>query len=166
VAVTRCTCRLVEGNCDKPLEVCLQVGKAAAYTIDRGSGREITKEEAMDILRLSEEAGLVHVTMNKAGESHFICNCCEDCCMSFTLLISDGFNLCDPSRYRPEVDAELCNGCEDCLPRCYFDALAMQDGIAVIDAEKCMGCGLCTVVCPAEAMSMAEVRDVDFIPSA
>ncbi len=167
VAVTNCTCRLIAHKCDKPVEVCLQIGKAAAYTIDRGSGRSVTKEEARKILRLSEEAGLVHVTMNRAGDSHFICNCCDDCCMSFTLLISDAVNLCDPSRFAAQVDSEACTGCALCEERCYFGALSMgNEGTVQILAEKCMGCGLCQVACPEKAIAMVQVREEEFIPQA
>ncbi len=167
VAVTKCTCRLIAHKCDKPVEVCLQIGKAAAYTADRGSGREISKEEAREILRLSEEAGLVHVTMNRAGDSHFICNCCDDCCMSFTQLISDAVNLCDPSRFAAEVALEDCTGCGLCEERCYFGALSLaEDGTATILAEKCMGCGLCQVACPEKAIAMVQVREEEFIPQA
>jgi Pyruvate/2-oxoacid:ferredoxin oxidoreductase delta subunit len=168
VAVTRCTCRTIAGKCGKPVDVCLQVGKAADYTVERGSGREIDKQEALDIIRQCEEAGLVHVTMNRAGESHFICNCCDDCCQSFTLLIRDGLNLCDPSRFAAVVDADACSGCGSCLERCYFGALSLveKDGQEVlsIDPDRCMGCGLCTLVCPEDALSMQVVRDAGFVP--
>lgn len=167
VAVTKCTCRLIEGNCDKPLEVCLQVGKAAEYTIERGSGREVSVEEALEIVRECEEAGLVHVTMNRATDSHFICNCCDDCCMSFTL-ISKGINLCDPSRFQARVDPERCSGCGTCLERCFFGALSLvgEEGseVSQVDPERCMGCGLCMVTCPEEAISLELVREEDFIP--
>src|SRR3990172_9990703 len=66
VAVTKCTCRLTMKGCDAPVDVCLQIGKGADYTVERGSGREITKAEALEILLQAEKAGLVHVTMNKA----------------------------------------------------------------------------------------------------
>ncbi len=167
-AVTNCTCRTIAHKCDKPIEVCLQIGKGAEYTIERGSGRELTREEAMDILRISEEAGLVHVVMNKSEETHFICNCCDDCCQAFTLLISDGLNICDPSRFTAVVDADACTGCGACLERCYFGALCMaetEDGeVLVINSDKCMGCGLCSVVCPEDAITMLETREADFIP--
>lgn len=167
-AVTNCTCRTIAHKCDKPIGVCLQIGKGAEYTIDRGSGRELTRDEAMDIIRQSEEAGLVHVIMNKSEETHFICNCCDDCCQSFTLLISDGLNLCDPSRFLAEVDVDACSGCGDCLKRCYFGAMCLaetEDGsVVTIDPDKCMGCGLCAVACPEEALSMLQVRDAEFIP--
>ncbi|MDY6795831.1 MAG: 4Fe-4S binding protein [Actinomycetota bacterium] len=171
VAVANCTCRLVDGKCGKPLEVCLQVGKAAVYTIERGSGREVSKEEAMDIIRKSEEAGLVHVTMNRTDDYHYICNCCDDCCVAFGLMIKDRgrFNICDPSRFVAVVIEEKCNGCGTCLDRCFFDALELveKDGeeVSNVDRELCMGCGLCQVTCPEEAISMHEARSPDFIPS-
>jgi ferredoxin len=168
IAVTRCTCRTIERKCNNPIEVCLQVGRAADYTIERGSGREISKEEAMEIIRQCEEAGLVHVTMNRAEDSHFICNCCDDCCMSFKLALSEGLTLCDPSRFLCVIDKDLCNGCAICIDRCHFQALSVRDEdggeIAVVDANKCMGCGLCMIKCPENAISMQEIREADFIP--
>jgi ferredoxin len=168
VAVTKCTCRLIEGNCDKPVEVCLQVGKGADYAIERGSGREIDMEEALRILRSCEEAGLVHVTMNRASDSHIICNCCGDCCMTFTL-ISKGISLCDPSRFLALVDPGECSGCGTCLERCLFGAISMveHDDVEVssVDAAKCMGCGLCQITCPEGAISLKAVREENFIPS-
>ena len=167
IAVVNCTCRLTARKCDRPVEICLQVGKAGEYTIDRGTGREIDKEEALRLLRQAEEAGLIHVTMNRSSEFHFICNCCNDCCITFPMLIERRLKLCDPSRFSATVDAELCDACGECLERCYFGALKLDEerGVAVVDADECMGCGLCQVVCPLEALSLVVVRDVDFIPT-
>ena len=170
IAVTKCTCRIIAHKCDHPVEVCLQVGNAAKYTIDRGSGREITKEEALKILDEAEKSGLVHVTMNKAHVGHFICNCCGCCCVTMPLLISEGLKLTDPSRYLAKVNPELCAGCGTCLDRCFFNALKeveAEDGAKIMSviAEKCMGCGLCNVTCPEEAISLVEVRPLTFIPS-
>lgn len=166
IAVANCTCRLTAHKCDRPVEICLQVGKAGEYTIERGSGREIDKEEALRLLRQAEEAGLIHVTMNRTSGFHFICNCCNDCCMTFPLLIERRLSLCDPSRFAASIDAEVCEGCGSCLERCYFGALNLDEeaGVSVVDSEACMGCGLCQVVCPSGALSLVQVRDVDFIP--
>jgi Pyruvate/2-oxoacid:ferredoxin oxidoreductase delta subunit len=168
VAVANCTCRLIEGNCDKPIEVCLQVGRGADYAIERGSGREISFDEAVEILRTCEEAGLVHVTMNRSSGSTIICNCCSDCCMTFTL-ISKGINLCDPSRFLAVVDEDKCSGCATCLDRCFFGAISMierdEGEVSSIDGEKCMGCGLCLVTCPEDAIALHPVRDEGFIPT-
>ena len=164
VAVTKCTCRLIAHKCDMPLEVCLQVNNAAKYTIDRGSGREISKEEALQILRDCEEKGLVHVTMNKAHVGHFICNCCGDCCQALPLIISDGIKICDPSRFQASIDPDACTTCGTCQDRCYFSAIEETESAMSVIPEKCLGCGLCVPTCPEDAISMIEVRNIDFIP--
>jgi Pyruvate/2-oxoacid:ferredoxin oxidoreductase delta subunit len=140
-AVTKCTCRLTMKKCDGPIEVCLQLNRGADYT-----------------------AGLVHVTMNKTGVGNVICNCCGCCCQSFPLLISEGLPLNDPSRFRPEVDADACSSCGDCEEACWFNAIAVNADAAEVNADKCMGCGLCVPACPEEAITLIEAREPSFIP--
>jgi Pyruvate/2-oxoacid:ferredoxin oxidoreductase delta subunit len=152
-------------KCDGPIEVCLQLGRGADYAIERGSGREVSKQEALDIVQESADAGLVHVTMNKKGVGYVICNCCGCCCYSFPLIISEGLPLNDPSRYRPEVDEDSCSACGECEERCWFNAILVGDeDTALVDADKCMGCGLCVPACPEEAIAMIEAREPGFIP--
>jgi Pyruvate/2-oxoacid:ferredoxin oxidoreductase delta subunit len=165
LAVTKCTCRLTAHKCDRPLEACLQVNRAAQYSIDRGTGREVGKEEALKILREAEEAGLIHVTMNKHQVDHFICNCCPCCCQTMPILIKGGIRVIDPSRFQARVDQDQCTACGACLERCYFGALqADEEGQAQVEGEKCIGCGLCRVVCPVEAITLEAVRPEDFVP--
>ncbi len=167
IAVTKCTCRLSMRKCDRPLETCLQVGRAAQYTIKRGSGRQLSHQEAMDILRQSEEAGLIHVTVNKQEVNNFICNCCPCCCQTMPVLIKHGTYVVDPSRYLAQVDAEACTGCGLCEQRCHFGAISYpggEGGAPSIDAAKCMGCGLCLVTCPSQALSLSIARPQDFVP--
>lgn len=167
IAVTKCTCRLSMRQCDRPLEVCLQVNRGAEYTITRGSGREVSKEEAMDILRQSEEAGLIHVTVNRQDVNNFICNCCPCCCQTMPVLLKYGTYVIDPSRYLAEIDAEACTGCGACHERCHFKAIAWTAGegsASQVDAAKCMGCGLCLVTCPTQAISLKETRPASFVP--
>ncbi len=169
IAVTKCTCRVIAHKCDKPKEICLQVNNAARYTIDRGSGREISKQEALKLLREAEEKGLVHVTMNKAHVGHFICNCCSCCCQALPLVIAQGIKICDPSRFQADIDPAKCNFCGTCKERCYFNAIEAieENGSAYMRvlAEKCLGCGLCHVTCPEEAIALVETRPADFIPA-
>ena len=146
------------------------LNRAADYAISRGTGREIDKAEAMEIMKKSEEAGLVHVTMNSDHIDHYICNCCADCCIGLRLITAkDVANFVAPSRFQAVIDREECIGCESCLERCYFGAITIEEEgdelKAVVDADKCVGCGLCSFVCPSDAVKFEEVHPADFIPS-
>jgi Fe-S-cluster-containing hydrogenase component 2/predicted transcriptional regulator len=169
IAVTRCSCRVIDGACGKSVEVCMQLDKAADYAIERGTGRPLTKEEAIEMLEACEKEGLVHCSENKQALGTVICNCCQDCCINWPALDTGVGRFIAPSRYRAAIDAEDCNGCADCLERCFFGALTMEgedgDALAVVDAEKCMGCGACQVVCPPVAISMEAVRPEEFVPA-
>lgn len=52
-----------------------------------------------------------------------------------------------------QVDPALCTGCEACVDVCWYDALSMQDGLAV-KGETCVGCGYCAQVCPTGALEV------------
>jgi heterodisulfide reductase subunit A len=69
-------------------------------------------------------------------------------------------------------DLEACDGCQDCIERCPFDAIIMAkvEGsrkmkASIID-ESCFGCGSCVVGCPPVALKMQVVRPPEFIPGA
>jgi Pyruvate/2-oxoacid:ferredoxin oxidoreductase delta subunit/predicted transcriptional regulator len=166
LAVTRCSCRANDGACGKDLDVCIQVDRAADYAIERGTGKQISKEETIELLRKCEEEGLVHVAENKKALGHVICNCCSDCCINWPSVRPEMGAFVAPSRYKAWVDPEECIGCDLCLERCYFNALSMEEEeeLAVVDAENCMGCGLCQVVCPTDAILMQEARPEEFVP--
>ncbi len=167
LAVTKCTCRVVDGSCGKPVEVCIQVNRAADYALQRGTGRKLTKEETIDLLKMCEEEGLVHTTGNSRTIGHVICNCCSDCCINWPGPRTSPVNFTAPSRFVAVVDPDLCISCETCLDRCYFDAITMdgENGTALVNEENCMGCGLCAVTCPSEAMNLKEARSEDFVPN-
>ncbi len=167
LAVTRCSCRVIDGACGMPIDVCIQVDKAADYAIERGSGRQLTKAETMELLEKCEQDGLVHVADNQKSLGLVICNCCGDCCINWTSIKYGAKKFAAPSRFRASVDAEECNSCAFCLDRCYFEALRLEDesGVAVVDRENCMGCGLCQVVCPTDAIAMEVARPEEFVPA-
>ncbi len=166
LAVTKCSCRAIDGACGKTLEVCIQVDRAADYGIERGTARKLEKDEAIKMLKMCEEEGLIHVADNKRNVGHVICNCCDDCCINWASVRTGLGKFVVPSRFEAVVDADLCSSCESCLDRCYFDAISMEgeDDSAVVSSEKCMGCGLCMVTCPEEAISLNEVRPQEFVP--
>ena len=166
VAVTNCSCRVIHGVTDVPLEVCMQLNKAADYAVERGTGRALTKEEAIDMLKMCEEEGLVHTVENKHGLGHVICNCDAVACGNWGHDRAYVKKFTAPSRFKARVEADLCTACEICADRCFFDAVSMEgtDDTAIIDPDKCMGCGICVPTCPVEAIAYEEVRQKEFIP--
>ena len=167
IAVTKCSCRAIDGECGKPVDVCLQLDRAADYAIERGTGRGLSQEEARRMLEMCEKEGLVHVAENKQGVGNVICNCCRDCCINWASVRTGLGKFVAPSRFRAVVNSDDCNGCELCIDRCFFDAMKMADGntLATVDHQKCMGCGVCRVACVVDAISMEIVRSQDFIPA-
>ena len=79
LALSVCYCRhekeLLDKSCGKSKDVCLQFGPFARYVVERGFGREITKDEAYRVLDKAEEEGLVHLSDNSQKHINFICNC-------------------------------------------------------------------------------------------
>jgi len=163
IALVPCTCRRSMRRCHADLDNCIVFNRGAEYAIERGAGRRITAEEAMAIYERSEEDGLVHTwpfaTSPRLNE---ICNCCIDCCGIFDAGIK--FNtlssILQKTHVRAKIDQDLCNGCQECVERCYFSAIEMarppqgKKLKAVIDEEKCFGCGVCAVACPIDAITM------------
>ncbi len=47
-----------------------------------------------------------------------------------------------------------CVGLGDCVARCPFDAIKIEDGVAVIDEDKCTGCGVCVDTCPRSIINL------------
>jgi len=185
ISVVSCSCRrhmnMIGTPCKKTdLDPnCLQFAKSAEYSLYRGHGRKISVDEAMAIVDNNEEAGLVHQWMNhdkiEASQPYALCNCCRCCCTIWHYADIRQVPMDEifaKSRYEARVDVDLCAGCEDCLDRCQFDAITMQDipghkaSKAVVNPDKCWGCGVCTLVCPSDALKMHLVRAADHIPQA
>jgi len=158
-AVADCICRkeaqMMGEGCDKLLESCMSFGFAADYCIENQLGREITKEEAKNILLKAEQSGLVHFSSNHADGKFFMCNCCGCCCKALANITKyDNPAVIAKSNYYAYVNAETCDGCEACTDRCQVDAIQIEDEIAIIGMAICIGCGLCVSTCPTESISM------------
>ncbi len=57
-----------------------------------------------------------------------------------------------------------CLGLGSCVKACEFDAIYIENGIAVVDKEKCKACGKCIEACPKNLISMVE-EDYKYIVS-
>jgi ferredoxin len=136
-------------------ETCMSFGDWSDHFIKLGA-REISKEEALEIIRQNEEDGLVLQPTNYQ-KLDFICSCCGCCCGVLKIQKS----LPNPAaqwahNYYAEVNADMCTACGICVDRCQVDAATLDEvnGYAVINLDRCIGCGNCVANCPSEAMQM------------
>ncbi len=167
IAVGHCFCRnytRVLGHAcatNAPSEVCFTFGKSARHTINHGFARRVSKDEAMVIMKQVEEAGLVHKAFHNGSniekEENSICNCCKDCCDTFTLWRNGASPMVNSTMYLSVIDRDACTGCCVCVERCPVDAIELDDGgVAVREEKYCIGCGVCARFCPADAISLQE----------
>ncbi len=131
-SVSDCACRtsreaMGEGCGHLKEDMCIQMGHAAEYYIRTGRGREITREEAFEVIQLAEENGLMHSIPNTdgPGKTHAICNCCG--CGCFSMRIANMYTNPDMirSNYVSVVDTDKCVGCGECVENCPTNALKL-----------------------------------------
>jgi heterodisulfide reductase subunit A len=63
------------------------------------------------------------------------------------------------------VIADLCDGCEACIPICPVNAISMVEGKAKIDPFQCIGCGACIPICPKGAIDFKNATTKQIIAS-
>ncbi len=138
-SVSDCACRtsrevMDEGCGHLKEDICIQLGHAADYYIRTGRGREISREEAIEIIKKAEENGLMHSIPNTdgPGKTHAICNCCGCGCFAMRLA-----SMCtNPdmvrSNYVSEVDTEKCVGCGECVENCPTNSLKLGQKLCAI----------------------------------
>jgi Pyruvate/2-oxoacid:ferredoxin oxidoreductase delta subunit len=168
IVVSKCICRkeqkMIGKGCDRLEEACLIFGGGAYYYEQNGLGREIERQEALDLVKQGVDAGLVLQPGNQQ-KSMNICMCCGCCCG-----VLKNLNTMDkPARvvhtnYYAQVDEELCTACEACVERCQMDAISVAE-TAMVDLDRCIGCGLCVTDCPTEAMLLKQKEaDSHYVP--
>ena len=167
-AVAPCICRksqrIIGQGCDKPLEVCLSFGDAADFFQRNGLGRAIEQEEALNILNIANEAGLVLQPSN-SKEATFLCCCCGDCCgVLQNLKRHPKPASIVSSPFRAILDPDICDGCLDCTIRCQMEAVNPDNGTVAVDKDRCIGCGLCVTNCPSGAMTLMRKPESELVP--
>ena len=147
-----CDCRSIVGKCRKLKDVCLR------FNNDRGLGWEISRERAVEILRATDKAGLMHTAdlQDDVADTSSICNCCTDCCYPHLATGKLGTGDVWPvRRYVAGIDMDACKSCGRCGLRCPFEAIVCRsDGTAGIHAALCRGCGLCATGCSVDAIEL------------
>jgi NAD-dependent dihydropyrimidine dehydrogenase PreA subunit len=184
IALEPCDCRRLGEHCGRPVDTCLWMDDLALEALERGHstpersgvcGRRLSREEAREVVRRADKAGLMHT-----GDPQWrtrglgaICNCCACDCYPFRAAQILGSKGTWPrSRYVARYDPGACNLCRACVKRCHFGAFS-HDGELVVafasrkaepggkekrpvayDPALCWGCGLCANTCPSGAITM------------
>jgi electron transport complex protein RnfB len=160
--VVKCICREATVKRGKScartsrVETCLGFRAMGAMALRRGHGREVTREEALDILAQNERDGLVFQPSG-AQDPEFICSCCGCCCgmLGFQKMIPHPVDFWT-SNFHAEIESSACTGCGTCVRRCQVEAVTVDrdDNRAAINLSRCIGCGLCVTTCPAAAVKL------------
>jgi len=164
IVVAPCICRtenrIMGTGCDKPVETCLTFGFAAEYYEKNGLGRNITHEDALEILAKGKETGLV-IQPGNAKKPFNICMCCSCCCQ----ILKAVKQLDSPAEHVrtnhfARVDSDLCKGCYECLGICPMEAITVND-IAKIINKRCIGCGVCVSSCSFNAITLIQKKNIE-----
>ena len=142
--VADCACRyalkMVGRGCDHPVEgMCLQMGPHAEYYIKTGRGKEVTKEEAIELLNKAAEAGLVHTVFGTEGtpdETSYICNCCGCSCSGLRVMRQYGGGATCTSNFRAKINDDKCVACGGCVDVCPMNAIKLGDGLCKAKEEQ------------------------------
>jgi ferredoxin len=159
-AVINCICRQAKDKLGDPCrqtdirETCIVFEEFASMSISHGIGRELSKEETLELLDRAEVEGMVLQPENNQHPK-FICACCGDCCSVLTAVKeyprpADLYH----TNYQAAIDGDLCTGCGICVERCQMEAVVVSNGAAAVDLDRCIGCGLCTTTCESHAMTL------------
>ena len=166
IVITDCPCRgrtdlLGTRECKEKYPVeesCFQLGFFGEYFLRRGEGRELSVEEAHQLVEKNAELGLIFTTDNSKDPNHQVLCCCCGCCCSLlrgmTRFEDKNENCTSKANYISTADRDLCEGCGVCIERCVFDAIQLDNEKASVAPDKCFGCGVCTVTCPTEAIRL------------
>jgi len=122
-------------------------------------GRVVTKEEALEHVRLSVENGLVPIlgrlTMEAEGydvqdTEHFLscCFCCACCCINGK--VASNVSVGITTFYQRMEGIKV------------FKGMEMVGDKARVNQKRCLGCGRCEISCPSEAISIT-ITDPSFV---
>lgn len=163
IVILECVCRNGAEKRGQPCkrtsrkETCMVFRDVAKNLIETGKmGRQISKEEALDIMQKNQEDGLVLQPTNSQAPDA-ICSCCGCCCG----LLKMHKAIPNPvshwaTNFFAEVNPESCTGCGICEEKCQAGAMKLDEDkkVTAVDLTRCLGCGLCVGACPEDAIEL------------
>ncbi len=162
IGLATCYCRHRKDLLNDPCKItdnrknCFVLGRAAKFLISQDFAAEISKDEALKILKTCEDQGLVHKAFHTkfdlTREEDGICSCCKCCCGTFEIHYRGATPLLTMTSYIAKIIEDDCIGCGTCVEKCNASAIELEDDIAVIDENVCIGCGVCVHLCPENAI--------------
>ena len=162
IALLPCACRtraekIGNRKCDHPIDSCLIIGLIGKYFVERGKGKEISKEDAKKVIEETTKRGLIHITENfeDPGQHFLICSCCTCCCCIYAGLTTlKNPHAMAKANFVARVNDNECQECHACIDQCKFQAIEVIENGIKINESKCFGCGLCGVTCPTEKIKL------------
>lgn len=159
ISLEPCWCRLKIKGCESPVDVCITVDAEAETAVAERHGRFVSPKEAMDALKRSHEAGLVHLAYDTPGRGmRAVCSCCACCCHTLAAITRFGYDpaIVGHSDVIASYEESTCDQCELCVTSCHFRAWSLNRERVVHDPARCAGCGLCASVCPTASIKMVK----------
>jgi ferredoxin len=171
-----CMCREMTAQVDDPCRLkmpediaCMGFGENIRVYLKYGYMRQISREEAFDIIQKARDCGAVHTVFHELDDAKLpqigLCNCCWDCCG-----ILRTYNLgATPLRYRCYYianvrDIDRCTGCGRCEKYCPTAAIKVRALKAKLDPAKCIGCGQCVHQCAHFVLELVENKRTACLP--
>jgi ferredoxin len=174
-AVIECICRKKKSMHGEKCKVtdrketCLAANETAAAVLAHDMGREISKQDAIDLLAENTRQGLVLQPSN-TQEIEFVCSCCGCCCG----MLNVQKQLPRPldfwaANYFAVLDMDKCTKCGICAKKCQVDAITVKKKNKKIvqiklNSKKCIGCGNCVASCKFDAISLIKKEQVAIPP--
>lgn len=111
--------------------------------------------DVCDFNAISIENGVAVVDPDRCVSCGKCVNICPKGLITIVPKKGKYFVRCSSTDMPKDVNAACqvgCIGCGICVKACEFDAITVDNNVAVIDQEKCRRCGLCKMKCPKKAI--------------
>lgn len=171
-----CMCRKVTENVDNPCRfkmpddiACMGFGDHIKTYMQYGYMRQVSKEEAFDIIQKARDCGAIHTVFHEKDDTNLpqiaLCNCCWDCCGILRSYNMGAVPLRYSCFYMAKIkDTSKCNGCGLCEKFCPTAAIKVVEKKMELDTSKCIGCGQCVHQCVRSVVVLVENKRTAFLP--